>query len=163
MNLGEFAAALGRAAELLESEGAERAANAGGGAFLGELKDNTPVKTGALRNSEDMAGGGGGGGGSASVTVSTHLPLYASFREYGGTIHAHDRPRGGWTGSPTGTYPRRWGRHQHTLHWAGGGFPLEVTQKGSGYMARTVEWAEGGGMDGPIQTAISRVLRDAGL
>lgn len=161
MDLDEFAAVLERAAEAVRDGMALRCANAAGGAFLGELKDNTPVKSGALRDSENFTVSGGGA--AASARISTHLPLYASFREHGGTIHAHDRPRGGWTGSPTGVYPRRWGIHQHTLHWPGGGFPLEVTQVGSHYMERTVEWAAGGGIDGPIKAAVERTLRDAGL
>ena len=138
--LGELAAAFDRAADALERDGATRAARAAGGAFLGQLKANTPVLTGALRASESMTVTGGGS--FASALISTHMPVYASFREHGGTITVK-RAR-----------VLTDGRHF---------FGKSVTQEGSHYMERTRQWAAGGTLQGPVQTAIDRLLRDAGL
>lgn len=159
--LDELAARLRRAAGVIENDGALRVARAAGGAFLGQLKDNTPVESGALRDSESMSVSGGGL--RATATIGTHLPLYASFRETGGDIFPHDRSRGGWVGSPRVINGIRYGHH--TLHWGGepGVFAMHVHQEGSWYMRRTVEWAEGGGLDGPARTAVDRIMRDAGL
>jgi hypothetical protein len=162
VDLAGFAAALRQAQEAIADHGATDCADGAARAFLAQFQENTPVLTGALRDSERVNGVSGSGT-QATASISTHLPLYASFRNDGGTIRAHDRPRGGWTGSPTGTFPRRWGVHQHTLHWPGGGFPLEVTQEGSRYLERTADWAEGGGLDAPCTEAIEKILHDSGL
>jgi hypothetical protein len=140
MDLGEFAAALDRTAAIMESEAATRCARAGGGAFLGEFKKNTPVLTGALRDSEDMKVSGGGT--HAAAEISTHRPEYAEFRETGGTIHV---------------------KSARVLSDGKSFFGKSVTQKGSGYLARTVAWAEGGGILGPMETTVDRIFRDGGL
>jgi len=160
VDLAGFAAALSRAADELEDHAALDACDDVAAEFLDELHGNTPVLTGALRSSEwrDSLTGSGE---SATAVVSTHLPLYAAFREHGGTIRAHDRPRGGWTGEPTGTFPRRWGIHQHTLHWPGGPFPLEVHQAGSWYMERTVDEMNSGTADDIARNSVLEIIRDA--
>lgn len=140
MDLPEFAVRLNRLAAELSDNAATRAANGAGGAFLGELKKNTPVETGALRDSEDVAVSGGGT--HARAHIQTHLPLYASFREYGGTIHV---------------------KHARVLTNGAQFFGKVVTQHGSGYMARTVDWADGGGIDGPVETVVDRIFADSGL
>lgn len=137
----EFAAALSRAATAIEADGARKAAEAAAKAFLAELKRNTPVLTGALMESErvDSVWGAGSSGG---ASISTHRPEYASFREHGGTIHV---------------------RNAKVLTDGFTFFGKSVTQSGSHYMARTVTWADGGGLDGPVSGAIQAILRDAGL
>lgn len=140
MDLSELAAALNRAADALETDAAARCARAAGGAFLGQLKANTPVLTGDLRDSESMTVTGGGA--SATALISTHLPLYASFRETGGTITV---------------------KRAKVLTNGSQFFGRSVTQEGSHYMARTVTWASGGALQGPVDTAIDRIMRDAGL
>jgi hypothetical protein len=140
MDLASFALALNRTAAALDSEAATRCARAAGGAFLGEFKKNTPVESGALRDSESMEVSGGGT--HATAHVSTHLGLYASFRNDGGTIRV---------------------KHARVLSDGKSFFGKEVTQKGSGYLERTVEWADAGGMRGPMDTAIDRIFRDNGL
>lgn len=158
--LDVLAGRLRGAADDVKEHGAIDAAAAAGGAFLGQLKRNTPVRSGTLRRSERVNSVTGSGE-SASAVIGTHCPVYASFREHGGTIRAHDRPRGGWIGKPRIINGRKHGHH--TLHWPGGGFPMEVTQVGSHYMARTVEWASGGGLGPPAEKAVTRILRAAGL
>ena len=162
MDLRDFADRLSKAYEDVTDHGALDACEKAARQFKDELQFNTPVLTGALRDSEDLDSLTGSGE-SATAVVSTHLPLYAAFREHGGTIRAHDRPRGGWTGEPTGVFPRRWGIHQHTLHWPGGPFPLEVHQAGSWYMRRTVDWANSGPAAQTARDAVLQIIRDAGL
>lgn len=139
--LDEFAAALERASAELNERGALDCAEAAGKAFLGELKDNTPVLTGALRDGERINGIFGSGN-QATANISTHTPVYASFRETGGTIHV---------------------KHATVLTDGEQFFGKSVTQSGSHYMARTVQWAEAGGLDGPVREVIQGILRDAGL
>ena len=160
MDLGEFADALGRAADAVSDHGALDACDKASEQFLEKLHENTPKLSGALADSEwrDSLTGSGE---YATAVISTHLPLYAKFREEGGTIRAHDRPRGGWTGPPTGVFPRRWGIHQHTLHWPDGPFPLEVHQVGSHYMSRTVEWANSGPIQDTATSTVLQIIRDA--
>lgn len=140
MDLGQFAAALERTARAMESDGAARCARAAGGAFLGKLKENTPKLSGALADSESMEVSGGGA--SARAHIQTHRGEYASFRETGGTIRV---------------------KHARVLSDGRSFFGRSVTQKGSRYMARTVEWAEGGGLSGPVNAAVDRIFRDNGL
>jgi hypothetical protein len=148
VDLGEFAALLDRVAAELEDDAARECADRAGEEFLEHLKSNTPVLTGALRDSEKVDGTGGGGS-SATVTISTHLPLYASFREYGGTIHV----RHNYVDKRTGkTHPGFLSDGEHF-------FGRQVTQKGSGYMQRTVDWAQGGGIDGVISSVVTAILR----
>jgi hypothetical protein len=125
----------------MQSRGSRDIAAAMGARFTYELKGNTPVLTGALRASEH-ADGVSGGGTSASVTVSTHLPLYASFREHGGTITVRN--------ARVLTDGRRF-------------FGRSVTQAGSHYMQRTREWAAGGVMDDIASRVAGEVMRQAGL
>ncbi len=162
MNLDQFADALRKAASDIKDHGALRACEEACDLFKDKLQENTPVESGALRDSESVDSVTGDGE-SARGRISTHLPLYAYFREHGGVIRAHDRPRGGWTGEPTGVYPRRWGIHQHTLHWEGGPFPLQVTQVGSFYMDRTVAWANGGAIADSAKKTVNDMLRESGL
>ena len=140
MDLASFALALNRTAAALDSEAATRCAQAAGGAFLGEFKKNTPVESGALRDSETVEVSGGGT--HARATVSTHLPLYASFRNYGGTIHV---------------------KNARVLSDGQSFFGKSVTQKGSAYLEKTVDWGRAGGMRGPMDTAIDRIFRENGL
>lgn len=159
MNLSEFADALNRAADDLEDHAALDACEDVAAETLDVLHGNTPKLTGALAGSEWMDSLTGSGE-TATAVISTHLPLYAAFREHGGDIWAHDRPRGGWTGPPTGRWPRRWGIHQHTLHWPGGPFPLHVRQDGSWYMRRTVD--EMNDRAGEIaRNSVLELIRDA--
>jgi Bacteriophage HK97-gp10, putative tail-component len=162
VNLSQFADALNKAADAVEDHAATDAAEKFSGEFKDKLQENTPVETGALRDSE-WVDSVTGSGEEAWAVISTHLPLYAGFRDRGGEIWAHDRPRGGWTGPPTGSFPRRWGVHQHTLHWPGGPFPLHVTQAGSHYMARTIDWANGGPCQDSAVNTVVGILHDAGL
>jgi hypothetical protein len=125
----------------MQSRGARDIATAMGARFTHELKGNTPVLSGALRASEHSDGTEGGGT-SATVTVSTHLPLYASFREHGGTITV---------------------KRARVLTDGHRFFGRSVTQAGSHYMQRTAQWAAGGVMDDIAERVASEVMRDAGL
>lgn len=137
MDLDAFAARLEAVASEFADDAARRAADKVGQEFLAKLKDNTPVETGTLRGSEAVDGGGGGGS-SATVRISTHLPLYASFREYGGTIRV---------------------RNARVLTNGVDFFGRSVTQHGSAYMAKTVAWANGGGIDGVVEAVVVSILR----
>lgn len=148
MDLDAFAAALDKLAGELE-DGAQKIAGKFAPKFLAEFKRVTPVRTGALQDSEDSQVSGGGG--SAGVVVRTHLPLYASFRNYGGDI------------SPKHTYvDKRTGKvHEGFLHFEGT-FTRHVHQEGAHYREKTVSWAEGE-LPAYCQEVIREIMESAGL
>jgi hypothetical protein len=137
MDLAEFAARLESVASELEDGAARDAAERAGDEFHARLQENTPVLTGALRDSEALDGVTGSGS-TAVARISTHLPLYASFREYGGTITV---------------------KRASVLTNGESFFGKSVTQHGSEYMGRTVAWAEGGGIDNVVSAVIMTILR----
>jgi len=96
--------------------------------FLAIERIITPKRTGALADSETVNSVSGGGT-HAVASVSPHK-IYAEMEEDGGVIRAH-----GGLG--------RKGKRPHTLHWEGGGFPLEVTHVGKGYVKRSEAAARG--------------------
>jgi hypothetical protein len=138
-SLDAFADALSRAARDLEENGAIRCAQEFQPKFLAEFKRNTPKRSGALAGSEhsDLEGGGA----HAEVKVSTNLPLYASFRNDGGTIHV---------------------RHARVLTDGASFFGKQVTQRGSHYKERTVSWA-GGAIGAACDEIIQRILEESGI
>lgn len=72
----------------------------------------------------------------ATATVAPHTD-YAVIQEEGGSVQAHARTRGGWTGRYHGGQR---GPGQHTLHYRVGGrdfFPMEVTLPARPYMRPT--------------------------
>lgn len=159
-SLGELAAALRRAADDLALRGATECAKEAGQEYLQVLRGNTPVRSGELRASERVSSIRGSG--TRAVATIGAYTIYARFREFGGTITAHDRSRGGWVGAP-----RIVGGHlqgHHTLHWGGepGHFAMSVTQVGSFYFERTNREA-GPRIAAGCQRAIQGILREAGL
>lgn len=139
MNLGEFAAALDKAAAAVETTAARECAADAGQAFLQVLRGTTPVLSGELRASERVDSVRGGGT-HAVATIGAHT-VYAAFREHGGTIHV---------------------KNAKVLSDGRSFFGRSVTQAGSHYFERAAAEAAG-----PIGAAcrdtISRILRDAGL
>jgi hypothetical protein len=138
-SLDAFADALSRAARDLEEKGALRCAQEFQPKFLAEFQRNTPKRSGALAGSEhsDLEGGGG----HAEVKVSTHLPLYASFRNDGGTITV---------------------KHAKVLTDGSSFFGKSVTQKGSHYVESTIAWARGA--IGPAcDDIVQQILEESGI
>lgn len=148
MDLDGLAEALDKLADEL-SDGAGEIARRFAPKFLEAFKGFTPSLTGALRDSEDseVSGGGGSGG----VTVRTHLPLYASFRNYGGDIE------------PKHTYvDKRTGKvHLGYLHFEGT-FARHVHQEGAHYREKTVSWAEGE-LPAFCQEVVAEIMESSGL
>jgi hypothetical protein len=140
VDLSEFAGALRRAAEYVQAKAADHIVDDCAEKFLEKLKDNTPVLTGALQGGESIDSFSSGGT-SASARISTHTPLYASFRETGGEISI---------------------KRARVLTNGVEFFGTHVHQEGSWYMRRTVEWAEGA-LPEICQRAITQILEDAGL
>lgn len=138
-SLEAFASALDRAARRLEDGGARRVADEFGQDFLAEFKRNTPVETGALQGSESMEISGGGS--SATVKVSTHLALYASFRNDGGTITV---------------------KRARVLTDGASFFGKSVTQHGAHYKEKTVTWAEGA-IGGLCDQIVQEILDESGI
>ncbi len=115
MDLAEAAARFREIADRAEASLALDCARAASTHALQALKGATPVLTGALRASEHVDAVFGGGE-RATAILAPHI-IYATFRNYGGTISS----KGPWS-----------------LHNAGTGqyFGRHVTQKGSHYMER---------------------------
>ncbi|HLK72264.1 MAG TPA: hypothetical protein VKU77_01310 [Streptosporangiaceae bacterium] len=140
--MGEYAAKLEAAAAWLRDQAALDVCDAQARDFLAIERIVTPKRSGHLADSETIDSISGGGG-HARAIVSPHA-VYAQIQNDGGTIHAH-----------AGLGLK--GKRPHTLHWDGGGFPLEVTLKGHGY----VEKAEGLAA-GALRQAAEAVI-EAGL
>lgn len=121
MNLAEAAAAMRAVADRCEASLARDCAEAAAKDLVAVLRIVTPKRTGALAGSE-IVNSVVGGGTHAVANYGPHK-IYDKFRNDGGTISAH--PGLG-----------RKGMRPHTLHWAGGGFPLHVTQAGAHYMEK---------------------------
>jgi hypothetical protein len=177
---------LQRQRDAVADRGASQATEAMAKAFLSQMKDNTPVLTGDLRDGEDAAYRTGGG---LSVTwrVQTHTPVYAAFRETGGDIYPrHDigetrlgKPAGGgeWRGQieqarlrnyylstdPAVRKALGFGATGYLRFEAGGKvhFSRHVHQEGSWYLRRTHEWAQAGGIQPAGQAAIDKLLDEA--
>jgi len=148
--VGELVELLTRIRDAVAEHGAEEACRAMTETFIPKLKGNTPVLTSALQASErrdSMTGGGT----RVSIVVSTHLPLYASFREHGGDIV----PKHTFIDKRTGEEKLGY------LHWPGGPFTRFVHQQGSWYMRRTDEWAQEA-LQAPARAAIDKIIADAG-
>lgn len=139
MNLGEFAAALDKAAAAVETTAARECAADAGQAYLQVLRGTTPVLSGELRASERVDSVRGGGT-FAVATVGAHT-VYAAFREHGGTIRV---------------------KNARVLSNGSAFFGKSVTQAGSHYFERATREA-GGPVEAACQDTISRILRDAGL
>jgi hypothetical protein len=148
VDLAAFADALDKLAGELE-DGAQKIADKFAPKFLAEFKRVTPVRSGALQDSEDSEITGGGG--SAGVVVRTHLPLYASFRNNGGDIE----PRHTYVDKRTGK------EHMGFLHFEGV-FTRHVHQFGAHYREKTIEWAEGE-LPAYCQEVIREIMESAGL
>lgn len=148
MDLAGFADALDKLAGELE-DGAVKIADKFAPAFLQAFKGYTPELTGALKDSEDSEVSGGGG--SAGVVVSTHLPLYASFRNDGGEI----KPKHTYVDKRTGKVK------QGYLHFDGV-YTRYVKQEGAHYREKTIEWAEGE-LPAYCQEVIQEIMESAGL
>jgi hypothetical protein len=144
VDLGGLAAALDRAADKL-GDGGHEIADRFAPDFLDAFKGYTPRLTGALRSSEDVTVSGSG------CTVSTHLPLYASFRNDGGDI------------SPKHTFvDKRTGKVREGYLHFNGTFARHVHQEGSHYRERTIAWASGA--IGPIcEEIVQQILDLSGL
>jgi Bacteriophage HK97-gp10, putative tail-component len=181
---------LQRATDAVAERGAAEAAEAMARAFLDQFQENTPVRTGELRDHE-TASYRTGSGTVVTWRVKTNTPAYAAFRETGGDIYPrHDigekrpgkpGPGGTWTGmlaaakvnlaeNPVSTDPAivRALRLDATgyLRFEVGGrvvYSRHVHQEGSWYLRRTHEWAQAGGIQPAGQQAIDRVLEEAGL
>lgn len=158
--LSDLAARLRRAGADLELRGALECAKEGGQEYLVALRENTPVLSGELRASERVSSVRGSG--TRAVATIGAYTIYARFRNFGGTITAHDRSRGGWVGAPRVINGHMHGHH--TLHWGGepGVFATSVTQKGAFYFERTNQVA-GPRVEAGCRRAIEGILRDAGL
>jgi hypothetical protein len=138
-DLGEFAAALRRAAAELELNGARECAADAGQAYLQVLRGTTPVLTGELRASERVDSVRGGGT-HAVATVGAHT-VYAAFRETGGTITV---------------------KHARVLSNGSAFFGKSVTQAGSAYFERAGAEAQGP-VSAACQKTIEHILGSAGL
>jgi hypothetical protein len=139
--IGEFAARLEAGAAKLKESGAIEVCEAQALTFLRIEHAVTPKRSGHLADSEYIDSISGGGS-HAIATMGPHAK-YAEIENDGGTISAEDR----WvTGINKNGKPYR---VRHTLHWPGGGFPLHVKHKGSGY----VQKAEGLAQAAMRQTA----------
>jgi HK97 gp10 family phage protein len=138
--LQSLAARLKGAADDVKATAALKGAQAGGSAFLRELQRNTPVLTGTLRRSERVNSVTGSGT-RATASIGPHA-VYARFRNFGGTITA---------------------KRARQLSNGHEFFGKSVTQAGAHYMDKTVAWADGGGLDAPVQIAVDDVLKGAGL
>ena len=136
----ELVARLEKIRNAVADKGARAAVEAMAPVFLHQLEDNTPVLTGALFRGEEIDSITSDGM-RATARIGTHTPLYASFRETGGTIHV---------------------KHASVLTDGTHFFGKSVTQAGSWYMRRTVEWAEGGALQASCDAAIQRVIDEAG-
>jgi hypothetical protein len=121
VNLAEAAGAMRAVQARCEASLARDAAEAAAKDLVAILRIVTPKRSGALADSE-IVNFVAGGGTHAVANYGPHK-IYDKFRNDGGTISAH---------AGLG----RKGMRPHTLHWAGGGFPLHVTQAGSHYMER---------------------------
>ncbi len=88
MNLREGAAAYRDLARRAETDLALEACGEAARDYLAILRAVTPKRTGALADSETVAGPTGGGL-HASAAIGPHI-RYAAFREYGGTIHVRN-------------------------------------------------------------------------
>lgn len=130
MNLAEFAAAVHEVTERADADLARECARVGANEYLAGLHVTTPVLSGALRASERVWRVWGGGT-SAEAIIGPNI-VYDKFRNDGGTIRVV-RAKVLTNGSQF--------------------FGRQVTQKGSHYMERAVEWAAG-----PIQAAMQVVL-----
>jgi hypothetical protein len=185
VNLSEFADALVKAADAVEDHGAIDACDEVSARMLEELHSNTPVLTGALMESERVDSLTGDGA-SATAVVSTHLPLYARFRERGGTIYArhlmgHSERLNTKRDSPyqmarlaaalgrqvLDYSPDEYGGMvMGFLRWESDGgvhFKRKVTQEGSWYMKRTVD-AMNDGLAGDIaRDKVFEIIHDAGV
>lgn len=143
MDLAGFADALDKLAGELENCPRTIAEKFAPG-LLEAFKGYTPVKTGALRDSEGTEVSDGG------VTFRTHLPLYASFRNYGGDIE------------PKHTYVDKRGKvHMGFLHWDGV-FARHVHQEGAHYLETTISWADGA-LPGVMEEVVQEIFDASGL
>jgi hypothetical protein len=113
--------------------------------LLEAFRGYTPKLTGALADSEGTEVSDGG------VTFRTHLPLYASFRNYGGDIE------------PKHTYvDKRTGKvHMGFLHFDGT-FARHVHQEGAHYLERTISWADGA-LPGVMEEVVQEIFDASGL
>jgi hypothetical protein len=121
VNLAEFAAEIRVLAGRAEAELAAECARVAGKEMLAALEVTTPVRSGALRQSERVFSITGGG--PVAVAVVGSDLIYAKFRNDGGTIHVR---RAKVLGTP-----------------AVGFFGKSVTQAGSHYMERAEAEAAG--------------------
>jgi hypothetical protein len=152
VDLGAFADALDKLADELEN--CPRAiAEKFAPELLEAFSGYTPKLTGALADSEGTEVGGSG------VTFRTHLPLYASFRNYGGDIE----PRH----TITRTRFNKKTKQMETvvelgfLHWDGV-FARHVHQEGAYYLEKTISWADGA-LPGVMEEVVQEIFDDSGL
>lgn len=179
-DIADLVAKLKRIQDAVKERGARVVCEAASEEFLHQLQDNTPVLTGALRDSERVNGYTGGG---TRVTgnIGTHLELYASFRETGGDIYPRhmlgegrldpysreyaDLALQNALGRPGAEEKLRAAGGLGFLRWEGEGgvhYSRHVHQEGSWYMRRTVAEAAAGSLDIAAQGALDELIAGAG-